>query len=290
MEKLAARYRVLDRTRNDDDELLGQADVIVVRSPFRITRTMITHAPRLGLIIRAGSGLDNVDLCAARALNISVHNTPLNANAVAEHALALLLSLMREIPRLSIEISKGQWNKHGALGREISGRTAVVVGFGRIGRRVSEILSGFGCSLVVVDPSPHEEEKRTALRSLRDARCLPLDCALVEAELLFLCCPGNSRTRHLINESTIARMPRGAVVINVSRGSVVDTSALESALRSGHLGGACLDVHEPEPPGLQPILRHPKVVATPHVGAQTVEAQMRIANALVSIIQRHYPE
>lgn len=191
---------------------------------------------------------------------------------------------------MSTEVGEGQWNKHGALGREISARTAVVIGFGRIGRRVSEILSGFGCSLVVVDPSPQEKEKRTALRRLPDARCLSLNGALAEAELLFLCCPGNSRTRHLVNESTIATMPRGAVVINVSRGSVVDMAALESALVSGHLGGVCLDVHDPEPPGFQSILRHPRVVATPHVGAQTVEAQTRIADALVSIIQRHYPQ
>lgn len=281
---LAARYRLIDGTAGIPDGALAETEIILVRSPYRVSEGMIEAAPRLRAVIRAGSGLDNIALDAAARHGVAVETVPLNAQAAAEHALALLLSFLRQVPHLSRGMAEGRWEKASSLGREIGGERAAIVGFGRIGRHLARLLNGFGCRLRIVDPTPGRPEKQAVLSRLEDACFLPLDRALKDARFLFLCCPGTPATRHLIDEAALARLPPGAVVVNVARGSVIDEAALYAALTGGHLSGACLDVHGIEPPGASALLRLPNVLATPHVGAETLETQRRIGRRIEMLV------
>jgi D-3-phosphoglycerate dehydrogenase len=223
------------------------------------------------VIGRAGVGVDNIDLEAAREAGVIVVHAPQAAGpAVAEHALALMLSLARRIPQADASMKRGEWQKRELEGAELAGKTLGVVGFGRIGRALGERAAALGMRVVAHDPLLSEAELRAG-----GAEPLTLETLLEQADYISLHVPLQDETRGMIGREAIEKMKPGARLINTARGGLVDEEALLEALESGHLAGAALDVFAEEPPRLTALISHPNMVATPHLAAQTAEAQLR---------------
>ena len=245
---------------------------LVVRSRTKVTAELIGRAPRLALIARAGVGVDNVDVPAASARGIRIVNAPTAAtSSVAELTVLFLLLLARELyPQ--IEWTKaGRWPK-GANTSELSGKTVGFVGYGRIAREVAKRLAPFGVRPVAYDPFVKSPEDGTPM--------LPLDEVLARSDYLSLHAALTPENHHLLDAARLAKAKKGVRIVNVARGALLDEVALLEALDSGQVGGAALDVFETEPPTRTALLAHPKLVATPHIGAATKEGQAR-AGALV---------
>jgi len=260
--------------------LVGDIDAWIVRSATRVTRRLIEAAPRLRWVARAGAGLDNIDVGAARERGISVLNVPgANSVAVAELVMGLLLALFRQIPAADASLRRGAWEKSKLKGRELRGKTIGIVGVGRIGRAVAQRARAFEMTCIGHDPLVSAADARAA-----GVELLPLGDLLPRADILTLHVPVTPETRGLIGPGEIARMKRGAVLVNAARGGLVDEAALHSALVSGALSGAALDVFAQEPPGGSPLLSLPNVVSTPHLGASTAEAQEAVGEEIVRLL------
>lgn len=257
---------------------LGTAWALVVRSRTKVTKELIERAPNLTLIARAGVGVDNVDLAAAAGRGIRVVNAPTAATtSVAELTVALVLFLVRDLWG-SIESTKGGTWKRGLAGRELAGRTVGFVGYGRIAREAARRLVPFGVHSIAFDPFVRESGDATEL--------VPLDDLLARADVVSLHAALTKENFHLMNADRIGRMKRGAFLVNVARGALVDEAALLPALTSGQLAGVALDVFEVEPPKRAELLGHPHVLATPHLGASTPEAQGRAGRIVVEELLR----
>lgn len=252
-------------------QAVAYADALIVRSATRVTTEVVKAAPRLKVVARAGVGVDNIDTEACKARGVAVVNAPAAAsNAVAELALAMMLSLARRLHDADATMKRGAWEKKGFMGSELRGKTLGLVGIGRIGARVAELARAFGMRVLAYDPYvPYEKaralgaEKRERLEGLLSAS----DFVSVHVAL-------TPETHHLLGDVALQHMKRGAFLVNLSRGAVVDTAALVRALEAGHLGGAGLDVYEEEPLPAEHALRKLRnVVLTPHIGASTREAQ-----------------
>jgi len=246
---------------------------LVVRSGTRVTAEALADPGLLKVIGRAGTGVDNIDLDAATAAGVVVMNTPGgNSVAAAEHTLALLTSLARHLPQAASDLKAGNWNRKRYLGTEVTGKILGIVGLGRIGREVALRAQGLRMDVLGYDPYV-TDAAATGLgigpRSLPDL--------LAESDFVTLHIPFSPANRHLIDRDAIARMKPGARLINCARGGLVDEAALATALDSGHLAGAALDVFEAEPPDAGGVVGMPGVIATPHLGASTREAQVRVA-------------
>ena len=253
-------------------EILADFDALVVRSATQVTAELLRAGKRLKVVGRAGIGVDNVDVAAATELGILVVNAPTaNLMSATEHTFALLLSLARRVPEADASMKAGGWDRK-LTGVELQGKTLGIIGFGRIGQRVADRARGFEMKVIAYDPFLDA----AAARKL-EVELLPLDDLLRRADAITLHVPMTDQTRNLLNRERLAILKKGALVINCARGGVVDEDALLEALESGHLGGAGLDVFAEEPPSDLRLVRHPRVVATPHLGAQTREAQERIS-------------
>lgn len=260
--------------------LVADVDAWIVRSGTRVTRRLIEAAPRLRWVARAGAGLDNIDVHAARERGIGVLNVPgANSVAVAELVFGLLLALFRQIPAADASLRRGAWEKSKLRGRELRGKTIGIIGVGRIGRAIAQRARAFEMTCIGHDPLVPPEDTRAAGVELH-----PLAEVLSRADIVTLHVPVTPETRGLIGAEEIARMKRGAVLVNAARGGLVDEAALHSALVSGALSGAALDVFAVEPPGASPLLSLPDVVATPHLGASTVEAQEAVGEEIVRLL------
>ncbi|HET9209645.1 MAG TPA: phosphoglycerate dehydrogenase [Thermoanaerobaculia bacterium] len=243
-----------------------------MRSATKVTAEVIKAAKKLKVVGRAGIGVDNVDVAAATELGILVVNAPTaNLMSATEHTFALLLSLARRVPEADASMKAGEWNRK-LTGVELKDKTLGIIGFGRIGQRVAERARGFEMKIAAYDPFLDAATARKL-----DVELLPLDDLLARADAITFHTPLTKESRNLLNRERIARMKKGALVVNCGRGGVIDEEALLEALESGHLGGAALDVFAEEPPEDLRLVRHKRVVATPHLGAQTVEAQERIS-------------
>jgi D-3-phosphoglycerate dehydrogenase len=259
---------------------VGEIEAWIVRSGTRVTRRLIDAAPRLRWVARAGAGLDNIDVPAARERGIAVLNVPgANSVAVAELTMGLLLALFRRIPAADASLRRGAWEKSKLMGRELRGKTLGIVGLGRIGREVARRALAFEMSCLAADPVVSEADGSAAGVTL-----LPLHELLARADIVTLHVPATAETRGLIGAAEIARMRRGAVLVNAARGGLVDEAALHAALASGALSGAALDVYATEPPLASPLLSLPNVVATPHLGASTIEAQEAVGEEIVRLL------
>jgi D-3-phosphoglycerate dehydrogenase len=250
-------------------ETLADADALIVRSATKVTRDLIAAAPRLRVIARAGTGVDNVDLDAATARGIVVMNAPgANSISVAELAMAFILALARPIPAADAAMKAQKWEKKKFTGNEVRGKTLGIVGLGRIGQEVAQRARAFEMQIVAHDPyiSP-------TLASQYGARLAPLDDVCAAADYLTLHLPVTPSTRHIINADRLARSKRGIKIVNTARGELIDDAALIDGLRSGQVGGAALDVFVKEPPGDWTLAGLPNVIATPHIAASTGEAQ-----------------
>ena len=261
-------------------QLVAPIDAWIVRSATKVTRRLIDAAPELRWVARAGAGLDNIDVEAARARGITVLNVPgANAVAVAELTFGLLIALLRQIPAADASLRRGEWDRARWKGGELRGRTLGIVGLGRIGRAVAARARAFEMPCVGHDPYVDG----ASIRAL-GVEPLPLEALLPRAQILTLHLPLTPETRGLIGAAELAKLPRGALVVNAARGGLVDEEALHAALRSGALGGAALDVFATEPPGASSLLSLPNVVATPHVGAATAEAQEAVGEEIVRLL------
>ena len=255
-------------------ERIRDAEGLVIRSGTKVTRELLERAEKLRVIGRAGIGVDNVDVAAATERGIVVVNTPSGNNVTtAEHAIALLVSLARHIPQATASMKAGKWEKNAFTGMELANRTLGVIGLGNIGRLVAQIAQGIGMRVIAYDPHLPEE-----IASKQDVELLSLDELLARADAITLHVPKTKETTGLLNAATLAKCKRGVLVINAARGGIVDEKALLAALESGQVGGAALDVFatEPPPPG-DPLVAHPKVICTPHLGASTEQAQLNVA-------------
>ena len=259
-------------------EKVRDYNVLVVRSRTKVTREIIEAGENLRVVGRAGAGIDNIDVEAAKERGIIVLNTPkAPAIAVAELTMGLLLSLARQIPRADRSMKEGKWAKKEFKGWQLNGKTFGIVGLGHIGEKVARLAKAFGMKILITKRTPPSPE---ILKEL-EAKFVPLDELLRRSDIISLHVPLTPQTRHMIGEREIQLMKDGAFIINTSRGAVIDEKALFNALKSGKLGGAALDVYEIEPPRDYSLMKLPNVVCTPHIGAQTVEAQ-RVAATLLA--------
>ena len=259
-------------------KLIANYEALIVRSQSRVTSDVIDAAPQLKVVGRAGVGVDNIDLEAAKKKGITVVNAPTSTTiAVAELAFGLLLAVAREIPRADASMKQGQWIKKEFEGVELNGKTLGIIGFGRIGIEVGKRAAAFGMNVVVYDPNVSEHELEHA-----DAEPVSIQDLFAWSEFISLHLPLNVQTRDLIGPMALSQMKDGVRIISTARGGIINESALLDALNSGKVAGVGLDVFEKEPPGLTELVSHPRVIATPHIGAQTAEAQSRAAEDIAN--------
>jgi D-3-phosphoglycerate dehydrogenase len=252
---------------------MADCHALIVRSATQVTAAVIESAPKLEVIGRAGAGVDNIDVEAATRRGIVVMNTPGgNAVAACELTLALMLALARRVPQASARVRAGEWPRKSFTGAELQGKTLGIVGLGRIGSEVARRALAFGMQVLAYDPYVTEERARRL-----EVRLVELDELLATSDFITLHAPQNPQTERLLDAAAFARMKEGVCLINCARGGLVDEAALADALRSGKVAGAALDVFEREPPTGSPLLAFEQVIATPHLGASTHEAQDKVA-------------
>jgi D-3-phosphoglycerate dehydrogenase len=255
-------------------ERIREADGLVIRSGTKVTREVLAAATKLRVVGRAGIGVDNVDLPAATERGVVVVNTPSGNNVTtAEHAIALLVSLARHIPQATASMKAGKWEKTAFTGMELSNRTLGVIGLGNIGRVVAQKAQGLGMRVIAFDPHLPDD-----IAAKLDIDLVDFDTLLVRADALTVHVPKTKDTAGLLGAAAFAKCKPGVLVVNAARGGIVDEKALYAALESGQVGGAGLDVFEQEPPPKDhPLVLHPKVICTPHLGASTEQAQLNVA-------------
>jgi D-3-phosphoglycerate dehydrogenase len=258
----------------DREKLLAavpEADALLVRSATTVDAEVLTAAPKLKIVARAGVGLDNVDVDTATERGVLVVNAPTsNIHSAAEHALALLLSAARQIPAADASLREHAWKRSSFSGTEIFGKTVGVVGLGRIGQLVAQRLAAFGAHIVAYDP--YVSPARAAQLGIE---LLTLDELLVRADFISVHLPKTPETAGLIDKEALAKTKPGVIIVNAARGGLVDEAALAEAVTSGHVRAAGIDVFTSEPCTDSPLFDLPQVVVTPHLGASTTEAQDR---------------
>ncbi len=248
---------------------LADADGLLVRSATKVTKALLAAAPRLRVVGRAGTGVDNIDVVAASSGGVLVVNAPgANSISVAEHACALMLALARMVPAADQAMKAGKWEKKRFLGNELRGKTLGIAGLGRIGQEVALRARSFGMRIVAHDPFISRE-----IAEGLGVQLLPLDDVCAVADYMTLHLPSTPETRHLFNDARFATVKPGIRIINTARGELIDEAALQRAIESGIVAGAGLDVFEKEPPTDWTLAQLSKVVATPHIAASTEEAQ-----------------
>jgi len=254
------------------EELLavaGEYDAFIVRSRTKIDRAVLDRATRLRLVARPGTGLDNIDVEYAKSKGITVINSPESlVEGVAEHVVLLMLALSRKLVTADVGTRAGRWEKSALMGKELKGKVLGIVGLGRIGRRIAEIAKTLGMSVLFYDVITIPPEVVASL----GARVVGIDELFRSSDYITLHVPMTPDTAHMVGAQRLGQMKKTAYLINTSRGGVIDEAALASALQSGALAGAALDVFEKEPP-VGPILAAPNTILTPHIGGQTEEAQ-----------------
>jgi D-3-phosphoglycerate dehydrogenase len=250
-------------------EEIQDADALIVRSATKVTSQLLAKAERLRVIGRAGTGVDNVDLDAATQKGVVVMNTPGgNAVSVAEHTLALLLSLARRIPQADALMKQGKWEKKKLEGMELRGKTLGLIGLGQIGSDVARLAKAFQMEIIAYDPYVS-----SLLAGELDVKLGSIEDVFKSADFISLHCSATPETRHLVNARTLALAQPGLRIVNCARGELINEADLLSALECGLVAGAGLDVFETEPPKDSKLVSHPSVIATPHIAGSTEEAQ-----------------
>ncbi len=254
-------------------QIIHEYAALVVRSGTKVTADIIEKATSMKVIGRAGAGVDNIDSVAASRKGIIVMNTPGgNTLSTAEHTFSMLMALARNIPNANASLVAGRWDRKKYMGTELYGKTLGVVGLGKIGREVALRAQAFGMVTIGYDPVLGAD-----VASKMNVELVTLDEIYRRSDFITVHTPLSDETRGLLNEQTIAKCKKGVRIINCARGGIVDETALLKALDSGHVAGAALDVFVEEPPKDYTLAKHPKVVATPHLGASTEEAQEKVA-------------
>ena len=263
------------------EEKIGNFEVVIVRSRTKITKDMIEKADKCKIIARVGVGLDNIDQIAAKEKNIRVINAVEGAmNAVGELVIGLMLSLAREIPRADREVRNGNWIKKELMGTELRGKYLGIVGLGNIGKRLGRLAKALNMNIIGYDVVPIDEEFSKEVGLMK----ADLGTLLASSDYVSLHVPLLDSTKHLINAEKMDTMKNTSRIINTSRGGVIDEDALYEYLKDGKLGGAALDVFEVEPATSNKLTSLPNFISTPHMGAQTKEAQSLAANVIAEKI------
>jgi D-3-phosphoglycerate dehydrogenase len=262
-------------------KIIGNCHGLVIRSATTVTADLLRYAPQLRVIARAGTGLDNVDVAAATRRGIVVMNTPGgNAEATAEHTISLIMCAHRHIAQAVASMKEGKWEKKRFQGREMAGRTLGVIGLGKVGSIVSKLASrGLKMNVLGYDPVTTAEAASQA-----GVKLVSLNDIFLRSDVITVHTPLNDETRGMINAAAFDKMKDGVIVINCARGGIIDEDALLSALESGKVAAAGLDVYSVSPPGEHPLVVHPRVVTTPHLGASTGEAQINVSVTVVNQI------
>jgi D-3-phosphoglycerate dehydrogenase len=254
-------------------KIIGDYDGLAIRSATKVTAKLLEHAKKLKVIGRAGIGVDNVDIPAATARGVIVMNTPFgNSITTAEHAIALMFALARQLPAADASTQAGKWEKNRFMGVELTGKTLGVIGCGNIGSIVAS--RGLGLKMRVIAFDPFLGAERAAEIGVEKVE---LDELLKRADVITLHTPMTAQTKNILSAENIAKTKKGVRIVNCARGGLVDETALRAALDSGHVAGAAFDVFVEEPATKNPLFGHPNVVATPHLGAATSEAQENVA-------------
>jgi D-3-phosphoglycerate dehydrogenase len=253
--------------------IIGEYDGLAIRSATKVTADVLEAAPNLKVIGRAGIGVDNVDIPAATGRGVVVMNTPFgNSITTAEHAVALMFALARELPAADLSTQAGKWEKNRFMGVELTSKTLGLIGCGNIGSIVAERALGLRMKVVAYDPYLTPE------RALElGVEKVELDQLLARADFITLHTPLTEQTRNILNAANLAKTKRGVRIVNCARGGLIDETALKAALDSGHVAGAALDVFVEEPAKETPLFGTPGLIATPHLGASTTEAQVNVA-------------
>jgi len=262
-------------------EKIGTFEVVVVRSRTKLSRELIEKADKCQILARVGVGLDNIDQDAAKEKNIRVINAVEGAiTAVAELVIGLMLSMAREIPRADREIRNGNWIKKELMGSELKGKYLGIVGLGNIGKRLGRLARALNMNIIGYDVVPIDDEFSKEVGLMK----ADLDTLLSSADYVSFHVPLLDSTRHMINAEKLKMMKNTARIINTARGGVIDEEALYNSLKDGILAGAALDVFEVEPATGNKLITLPNFIATPHMGAQTKEAQLLAANIIAEKI------
>lgn len=262
-------------------EKIGNFDIVIVRSRTKLTKDLIENANKCKIIARVGVGLDNIDVDAAKTKGIRVINAVEGAmNAVAELVLGLMLSLAREIPRADREIRNCNWLKKELMGTELSGKYLGIVGLGNIGKKLAKHARALNMNIIGYDVIPIPDDFTREVGLIKT----DLETLLSSADYISFHVPLTNDTHHLVNIQRLAKMKKTAYLINTSRGEIIDEEALYTALKEGKIAGAALDVFEKEPATGNKLATLPNVICTPHIGAQTKEAQTLAANVIAEKI------
>ncbi len=259
---------------------VSRFDGLIVRSATKVDRELLEAGKNLKVVGRAGVGLDNVDVKAATELGILVVNAPSgNVVSAAEHTIALLLALLRRVPQAHASLKAGEWKRTAFVGTELQGKTVGLAGLGQVGARVAARLKPWHVEILAYDPFISKEKANDLGASL-----VSLDELFSQADIVSLHTPANAETIKMVNEKRLGQMKDGSFIVNCARGALIDDAALIAALDSGKVAGAALDVFTDEPPKDFALIKHPKVICTPHLGASTVEAQDRVAVETVEML------
>lgn len=280
-QNLLSSVELIDQKGISPEELLDvipEMDAVIVRGRTKITEAVLAKAEKLKVVGRMGVGVDNIDLKAAEAHGVTVVNAPVATTvSVAELTIGMMLSLIRDIPKADCGMKAGEWLKKELVGTELYQKTLGVVGFGNIGETVAVRAMAFGMNVIAYDIRRPPAE----IRSI-GVEPVSYEELLQRSDIITLHLPHNESTHYILDEAAFNKMNDGVLIICAARGGVIEERALLSVLESGKVAGAALDVFETEPPGDDPLPKHPKVIATPHIGAQTKEAQLRAGFDIVS--------
>ena len=254
-------------------KIIPEYDGMVVRSATKVTKKIILAGKKLKAIARAGAGVDNIDVPVAKENNMIVMNTPGgNSNATAEHAFALIMSLLRKIPFANETTHKGKWEKKNIKGSEFSKKTLGIVGFGNVGARLSNLVKSFGVSILVNSKSLESRQK-----NFPHVKNVSFDELIIKSDIISFHCKATSDGKPLITKEHYKKMKPTAFIINTARGNIVDEKDLNDALKADLIAGAALDVYSKEPANENILFNNPKIILTPHIAASTKEASIVVA-------------
>jgi D-3-phosphoglycerate dehydrogenase len=284
--KAVPDFEVTLKTGMDEQELIKTVpgfNAIVVRGATKVTKNVIEVASGLDIIVRAGIGLDNIDLAASKEKGIQVANTPsATTNSVSEMTFGMMLLSVRNLGKANLSMKGHKWEKKLLGGTELFGKILGIIGSGRIGLDVAKKAIAFGMNVIVFDVID--------IKTDLDIRQVSLDELLAQADIISLHLPLTEQTRHMISDAEFSRMKDGVILVNASRGGIVDEAALLKALESGKVRAAALDVFEKEPPVDYALIDHPNVIASPHIGAAAKEGQSRAGFEVVRILKERLSE
>ena len=264
---------ITGKTPEELKAIIGQYDGLAIRSSTRVTKEILEAATNLKVVGRAGIGVDNVDIPSASAKGVVVMNTPFgNSITTAEHAIALMFALARDLPEADKSTQAGKWEKNRFMGVEVTGKTLGLIGAGNIGSIVADRALGLKMKVIAYDPFLTPE------RALEmGVEKMTLDDLLLRADFITLHTPLTDQTRNILSRENLAKTKKGVRIVNCARGGLIDEAALKEGLDSGHIGGAALDVFVQEPAKESPLFGTPNFISTPHLGASTNEAQVNVA-------------